>query len=284
MTQNNAVQTKRESPVDRLKNVMATDSIQQQFKNALADNSNIFTASLVDLYASDKYLQSCDPALVVVEALKAATLKLPISKALGFAYIIAYNGKPQFQLGYKGMVQLAMRSGVYKFINAGTVFEGELNSFNKLTGQVDLTGNKISDKSIGYFSYIETTNGFSKTMYKSKEDMEAHGKKYSKSYNQGSSPWKKEFDGMGEKTMLRMLLGKFGQMSIDMAEGMAPESDPDFVDDGGYFEQGNQVLLDVDVDGGVNPETGEISETVIASEKVEAPTKEDLEKLVEPPY
>jgi len=273
MAQGNEVAKKQATPVDKLKQVMASDSIQQQFKNALADNANLFTASLVDLYAGDSHLQKCEPALVVLEALKAATLKLPISKSLGFAYIVAYGGKPQFQLGYKGMVQLAMRSGVYKCINAGTVYEGELRSSSKLTGEIDLTGTKISDNPIGYFAYIETINGFKKTMYCNIDDMLEHGKKYSKSYNQPSSPWKKEFDRMAEKTMLRMLLGKYGQMSIDMADGMAQEADPDYVGDGGYSDNGNKEYIDVDTD------TGEVKNI-----DTEAPTEADLAKEMEPGY
>ncbi len=212
------------TPVDQLKTVMASPSVQQQFQNALEENSGIFVASLIDLFASDTYLQKCQPNLVVMEALKAATLKLPINKSLGFAYIVPYKGAPQFQLGYKGMVQLAMRSGVYKHLNADIVYEGELVKTNKLTGDIDLSGEKTSDKVVGYFSYIETVNGFRKTMYCSREDMEKHGQKYSASYSRKSSPWKKEFDGMAIKTMLRMLLGKYGLMTVDMADGMAMDT------------------------------------------------------------
>jgi recombination protein RecT len=278
MAQGNEVAKKQATPVDKLKHVLASDSIQQQFKNALADNANLFTASLVDLYAGDSYLQKCEPSLVVLEALKAATLKLPISKSLGFAYIVAYGGKPQFQLGYKGMIQLAMRSGVYKCINAGTVYEGELRSSSKLTGEIDLTGTKISDNPIGYFAYIETINGFKKTMYCNIDDMREHGKKYSKSYNQPSSPWKKEFDGMAEKTMLRMLLGKYGQMSIDMADGMAQEADPDYVGDGGYSDNGNKDFIDVDTD------TGEVKQVDDTEASTEAEAEADLKKEMEPGY
>jgi recombination protein RecT len=245
----------QKTPVNRLKDVMASSSVQQQFKNALAEKSNLFVASLIDLYASDDYLQNCEPQLVVMEALKAATLNLPINKSLGFAYIVPYKkqGKqlPQFQLGYKGMVQLAMRTGQYKYINADVVCEGEYRGFNKLTGELDISGVAESDKVIGYFAHIETVNGFSKTMYMPREQMEQHGKKYSKSYDRDSSPWKSEFDGMAKKTMLRMLLGKYGIMSIDMADGMAAEREPE--DDQGYLETANNQLIDIDT------ETGEIA-------------------------
>lgn len=232
-------------PVDRLKQVMASPSVQQQFQNALDKNSNLFVASLIDLYASDTYLQQCEPAQVVAEALKAATLKLPINKSLGFAYIVPYKkqGKqiPQFQLGYRGMIQLAMRSGIYKYLNADIVYEGEYRGYSKLTGDLDLTGEKKSDIVIGYFAYIESVNGFKKAVFATREDMEAHAKKYSKAYGRDSSPWQTEFDQMAIKTMLRKLLSKYGLMTVDMADGM--QSDNDFDED--YRTQANSTPFDM---------------------------------------
>lgn len=218
-------------PVDRLKQVMASPSVQQQFQNALDKNSNLFVASLIDLYASDTYLQQCEPSQVVAEALKAATLKLPINKSLGFAYIVPYKkqGKqiPQFQLGYRGMIQLAMRSGIYKYLNADVVYEGEYRGYSKLTGNLDLDGEKKSYIVIGYFAYIESVNGFKKSVFCTRDDMEKHAQKYSKAYSRDSSPWQTEFDQMAIKTMLRRLLSKYGLMTVDMADGMQAENDFD---------------------------------------------------------
>jgi recombination protein RecT len=232
-------------PVDRLKTVMASPSVQQQFQNALDKNSNLFVASLIDLYASDTYLQQCEPAQVVAEALKAATLKLPINKSLGFAYIVPYKKQgtqiPQFQLGYKGMIQLAMRSGIYKYLNADVVYEGEYRGYSKLTGNLDLDGEKKSDIVIGYFAYIESVNGFKKSVFCTREDMEKHAQKYSKAYNRDSSPWQTEFDQMAIKTMLRRLLSKYGLMTVDMADGMQAEND--FEEE--YRTQANSVPLDM---------------------------------------
>jgi recombination protein RecT len=221
-------QERNVTPVARLKNVLANDSVQEQFRNALADNASLFTASLIDLYASDTYLQNCDPQLVVMEALKAATLKLPINKSLGFAYIVPYKKKgkqiPQFQIGYKGMIQLAMRTGQYRFINAGYVYEGEFIGENRLTGEVNLSGEKISDEVVGYFAYIQTINGFTKTAYMSVSDMEQHGRKYSKAYSNKYAPWQTEPHKMGRKTMLRQLLGTYGIMSVEMSAAFESES------------------------------------------------------------
>lgn len=203
-------------PVDVLKSIMASSSVQEQFKNALKDNSGPFVASIIDLYNGDDYLQKCNPTQVVMECLKAATLKLPINKSLGFAYIVPYNGVPQFQIGYKGLIQLAMRTGQYRIINADMVYEGEFRTMNKLTGEFDLTGEKKSDTIVGYFAHIEMLNGFSKTLYMTKDKVTAHAKKYSKSFSKDSSPWKKEFDAMAIKTVLRNLLGHYGFLSVDM--------------------------------------------------------------------
>ena len=250
------------SPVNRLKSVMASPSVQEQFQNALAENSRLFVASLIDLYASDTYLQQCDPSLVVMEALKAATLKLPINKSLGFAYIVPYKkqGKqiPQFQLGYRGMLQLAQRSGIYRYINAGPVYDGEYRGFNKLTGDLDLTGAKASDTIVGYFAYLETVNGFKKCVFSTREDMEKHAQKYSKAFSRDGSPWQTEFDAMAEKTMLRRLLSKYGLLSIDMAESLGSENG--FDDE--YRASANTITLDVAGDetitGSIDQETGEV--------------------------
>jgi recombination protein RecT len=262
MSEQNAVAAR---PIDRLKQVMASPSVLQQFQNALDKNSNLFVASLIDLYASDTYLQQCDPAQVVAEALKAATLKLPINKSLGFAYIVPYKkqGKqiPQFQLGFKGMIQLAMRSGIYKYLNADLVYEGEYQGYSKLTGELDLSGTRTGDAVVGYFAYIESTNGFKKSIYATRADIEAHAKKYSKAYERDSSPWKTEFDQMAIKTMLRKLLSKYGLMTVDMADGM--RSEEDFEND--YRANANSVPLDMGrLPETINHETGEVidAETV----------------------
>jgi len=220
---------KQPTAVDRLKMVIASPSVQEQFANALRDNSSLFVASLIDLYASDTYLQKCEPRLVVLEALKAATLKLPINKSLGFAYVVPYKKQgvpvPQFQIGYRGLIQLAMRSGIYRCINADVVLEGELKKIDKLSGLIDLDGVAISDLVVGYFAYLETTNGFRKTLYKSRDDIENHAKRYSKAWEQEKSPWHSNFNEMAVKTTLRMLLGKYGLLSVEMASAMDESDD-----------------------------------------------------------
>jgi recombination protein RecT len=247
-------------PVDALKNILEAPSVRKQFENALGDARNLFIASLIDLFSGDKYLQECNPNAVVMEALKAATLKLPINKSLGFAYIVAYKKVPAFQLGYRGMIQLAMRSGVYKYLNADVVFEGEYQGSDKLTGAVDLTGKATGGPVIGYFAYLETLNGFKKTIYWSVDKVVEHAKKFSQSYGRNGSAWQTNFDEMAKKTVLRALLSKYGLFTIEMADGFHAEEDEPA--DTEYRQTANSDVIDVDPEptpANVNPETGEVT-------------------------
>ncbi len=250
------------TPVQKMKSIINVDSVQEQFKNALQDQAPLFIASLIDIYSNDKNLQKCEPKDVIMEALKAATLKLPINKQLGFAYIVPYGSEPQMQIGYKGYIQLAMRTGQYKYINADVVYEGELKGHNKLTGEVDLSGEATSDKVVGYFAYIETVNGFRKPLYWTKEKVLAHAKRYSKSFNSKSSAWQTNFDEMALKTMLRNLLSKYGVMSVEMMNAFtadsADERTPEAQVEDEIRENANSEVIDIQATP-VEPEEGEIT-------------------------
>lgn len=251
-----------------LKKILNADSVQEQFKNALGKNANTFIASVIDLFNSDSKLRECNPNQVVMEALKAAVLKLPINKSLGFAYIIPFNNsypkkdqygrdmigqdgkkiwekkmEPTFQLGYKGYIQLAMRTGQYRTLNADVVYEGELRKVSKLTGEIAFDGEKKSDKVIGYFCYFELLNGFNKTLYVTVEQMAKHAKRYSKGLKKevtveqlialADMPvstddtktvgWLGNFHSMGVKTVVRNLLGKYGYLSVEMQNAIADD-------------------------------------------------------------
>ena len=218
-------------PIDKLKSILNAESVQEQFRAVLKENAGAFVASIIDLYNTDKTLQMCEPAAVVMEALKAASLKLPINKQLGFAWIVPYKdnktGKyiPTFQLGYRGYTQLCMRTGAYRYINADVVYEGELVKRDKLTGEIELDENKrVSDKKIGYFAFIETLNGFRKSLFMTVDEVTEHAKKYSKSYGSKNSPWVSDFDAMALKTCLRLLLSKYGIMSVEMQRAYIEDS------------------------------------------------------------
>lgn len=239
------VTANKPSPVDRLKTVLNTQSVQEQFKNALKEGAPLFVASVIDLYNTDNKLQQCPPAEVIVECLKAATLKLPINKNLGFAYVIPYNKSvlvngqwvkephPQFQMGYRGYIQLAMRTGAYRSINNGIIYEGMSIEENFLTGEITITGHKKSDGAIGYFAYMEMLNGFKKAIYWSKERVLTHAKRYSKSYIakdekfDEKSAWATNFDEMAQKTLIRYLISHYGIMSVEMIGALTSDNADD---------------------------------------------------------
>jgi recombination protein RecT len=233
MTNNNnssnglQVQPKTQTKADLMLDFFKKETVQAQLQNTVQDNKESFIASVIDLYTGDTYLQGCQPELVAMQALKAAVMKLPVIKSLGFAYIVPYkkNGTliPQLQIGYKGLIQLAIRTNQYEIINADVVFEGEYRTQNKLTGEFDLSGSRTSDKIIGYFAHFRMTNGFSKTLFMTKEKVIAHAQKYSKSYNEQFSPWKTEFDAMAIKTVLRGLLSHWGYLSTEMQNAITDE-------------------------------------------------------------
>lgn len=222
------------TPVDRLKTAINSASVQEQFKNALQDSAPLFAASLLDVYSSDSYLQQCEPKAVIMEALKAATLRLPINKNLGFAWIIPrWSSKenkyvPGFQTGWKGVVQLAQRTGQYRYINCGEVYEGELRKADKLTGEIDIYGDKTSDVIVGYFAYIELISGFKKASYWTREQIEAHAIKYNPECKKAKklvSNWLDNFDSRAKSTVLKHLISKYGIMSVEMAEVIAKENE-----------------------------------------------------------
>lgn len=203
------------STVPQLKNMLAGESVKQRFKEILGQKAPGFISSILSVTNSNALLQKADPASIMNAAVIAATLDLPINGSLGFAYIVPYGGQAQFQIGYKGLVQLAMRSGQYKTINVSEVYEGEIKNVNRFTGEYEF-GDKTSDKVIGYMAYFKLINGFEKYFYMTREEAERHGKKYSQTFKRGTGLWSTEFDTMSKKTALKMLLSKFGILSIEM--------------------------------------------------------------------
>lgn len=222
--------TLKTNSLAKLKGILNNETMQQNFRNILAENAGAFMASIIELYQSDGALQKCDPNRVVLEALKAATLKLPINKQLGFAYIIPYNSVPTFQLGFRGLIQLAQRSGQYRYINADVVCEGESVNYNRITGMLEISGTAKSETPVGYFAYFQLLNGFEKCVYWTREKVEAHAKRYSKAWSKADSPWHTNFDAMALKTVLKTIISKYGVMSVEFANAIANDSVDDRVE------------------------------------------------------
>ena len=232
--------------------------IQAQIKRSLKDNSGAFMASMIDLFTSEKALQDCDPAKVVAECVKAAALNLPLAKSLGFAYVVPYKNVPTFIIGYKGILQLAQRSKQYQTINADVVYEGELVGFDKLRGMIDLSGERKSDKVIGYFAYFKTIYGFEKVLYMTKEEVQAWGKKYSKSFSSSYSPWQTEFDKMALKTVLLRLIRTYGIMSTELADAITQDTQETVSRE--IEQNANSVTIDIQAEV-VDTETGEVTDS-----------------------
>lgn len=177
-----------------------------------------FISSVISVANGSKQLRTADPMTVVGAAMVAATLQLPIVPTIGLAYIVPYKGQAQFQIGYRGLIELAERSGQFKNIIDEVVYEGQLIRKNKFTGEYIFDEDaKTSDKVIGYMARFDLINGFSKTIFWTKEEIEAHAMKYSQAYRSGwDCPWKSDYDAMARKTVLKALFSKYAPKSIQM--------------------------------------------------------------------
>lgn len=220
------------------------------------DRATRFIASISSAVATNQDLQQCDAGTILSGALLGESLNLSPSPQLGQYYLVPFNKKTgrkdeigqdiytkvaQFQLGYKGYIQLAIRSGQYKKLNVLAIKKGELVRYDPLNEEIEV--NLIDDEierenaeTVGYYAMFEYTNGFRKSMYWSKNKMEKHALKYSKGYSahKGYTYWEKDFDGMAYKTMLRQLISKWGIMSIDMQQ--AVEKDMSAINTDGTYE------------------------------------------------
>lgn len=253
--------------VNEFKSVLNSQTVRAQLSHSLKGKAGAFMSSMIDLYSGDTSLQQCDPEKVALEAIKAASLDLPIVKSLGYAYVVPYKKVPTFVVGYKGLIQLAQRTGQYKIINADVVYEGELLGFDKLSGIPDIGGERISDKVVGYFAYFRLLNGHEHVFYMSKTDMEAYGKRYSPSYNSNYSPWQTEFDKMALKTVLRQLLSKWGPTSTEMQKAEAYDDKGD-TPETEIQKNANKTVIDID------PSTGEVKELPEPQEQPSIPVEE----------
>lgn len=212
-----------------VKSLFENEAMKARVNEILGKNAATFTTSVIQLVNQSKELAECDPVSVVNSAMVAATLDLPLNQNLGFAYVIAYNVKKgndwakvaQFQLGYKGFKQLAMRTGQFVNISQTDVRLGELKTRDRLRGTIDFEWidsevARLAAPIIGYVSFFQLQNGYSSTFYMSVEEIEAHAKKYSKSYaKSGTGLWKDDKKGMSEKTVTKLNLSKNAPLSVD---------------------------------------------------------------------
>lgn len=218
-----------------VKGLMDNPSIKKRFEGVLKEKAPQYMSSIVNLVNSDTNLQKCDGMSVIASCMVAATMDLPVDKNLGYAWVVPYGSRAQFQMGYKGYIQLALRTGQYKAINVVEIREGELVSWNPLTEEIEVDFSKReSDAVIGYAGYFNLINGFEKTVFWTKEEVNNHANKFSKTINSKNSVWKSNFDAMAKKTVLRNLLSKWGILSIEMQKAYTADEgliNKEFMDD-----------------------------------------------------
>lgn len=249
------------------------DGMRKRFDELLGKRSAQFVSSIVSMVNADKNMQQAfmeSPMTVIQAALKAATFDLPIDQNLGYAYIVPFKNykkdtgtkkmEATFILGWKGMHQLALRTGAYKTINVVDVREGELKSYNRLTEEV--TVDFIEDEEerekhpvVGYVGYYRLVNGAEKTIYMSVKAIEAHERKFRKGEYQGKG-WRDDWDAMARKTVYRQLIGKWGVMSIDYQTRDEGKQLADVITDDASAENGLAGVIDTDLV--TDPTTGEV--------------------------
>lgn len=212
-------------------------SIQKRIEDLLDKRSSQFTTSLITAVNANERLARCKPETVLNAALTAASMDLPINPNLGFAALVPYGNECQFQMQYKGFLQLAQRSGKYRTIAATEVYEGQLLTNDPLRGiTFDWSVPPVGEP-IGYAAFFELLNGFEKTSYMTREQIESHARKYSKAYQSDlraqkeDSPWSTNFDAMAKKTVLKLLISTYGPQSTEMQSAI--ESDQAVITDQG---------------------------------------------------
>jgi recombination protein RecT len=207
-----------------IRGLMASDIVKSKFTEILGKNGPSFMSAVTTLATTTK-LSECEPKSILSAAIAAASLDLQVTPSLGFAALVPYNSKngkvAQFQVMSKGLIQLALRSGQFRSINVTEIYEGEFGFENRLTGEINLSGERKSDKIIGYAAYFELLNGFCKSLYMTVDKVREHGKRYSKTYTSPASPWVTNFDAMAKKTVLKLLLSRYAPLSIQMQSAIS---------------------------------------------------------------
>lgn len=262
VNQNNSVQGLLKNP-----------AIQKKFNDVLKDKSNSFTSSLISLVNGDGNLSDSEPMSIVASAMQAAQLDLPIEKQLGLAYIVPFNGKDratgkwvkkaQFMLGYKGYIQLAQRSGQYRKLTVDVLYEGELIYWDRFKEDLKYDMNaKTSDEVVGYFGHFELLNGFEKTVYWTKEQVEKHRIENNKAKDKRklTGVWASNYDAMAQKTVIRNLLSKWGILSVEMQNALVNDDTVNDIDDSGQIQRVDvtESVDDVQVEINQNANTEEL--------------------------
>lgn len=287
-------QKKVPGPVAQVKNLLAEESVKARFQEVLGKKAPQFMASIVNVVSASDQLKKCQPNSIMAAAFVAASFDLPIDSNLGFAALVPYKRKlknketgqwvevdlAQFQMMYKGFVQLAIRTGEYEKMNCSVVYEDELKSYNPITGECEFVtdfkdckqrNNGETDKIAGYYAWFRLRSGFTKELFMNKDEVINHAKTYSQSYrydlkdNKQSSRWTTDFDAMAKKTVIKLLLSKWGILSVEMQKALTDDQKT-------FDENGNEAY------GDNMPDIIEAEDPFLNAEKNrELPTEEPVE-------
>ena len=261
VTNNQLAEVKQQS----IATFLATDSVKENVAKIVGEkDTQRFISSLVSAVQTNPSLAECTNKSLLNAALLGQSLNLPQSPQLANFYFVPFKNtkagvtEATFQLGWRGYMALAMRSGQYKKIHVTDIREGELKAYNPIEDEYEFSPitdmqERLKKPVIGYYAYFVLVNGFKKTLYWSREQMDEHAKKYSQSYRKGwdSSLWKSDFDKMAYKTMLRQLISKYGPMSVDMERAYV--GDQSVIGDNGNVDYIDNVPDEPEK--GVNPFT-----------------------------
>lgn len=265
MANENAVQKKV-----TVATLVHSEKFNKHIEETLGHRTPQFMTSVTSLVNSNKAFENCDPYSVFDACLAAASMNLPVNKDLGQAWIIPYGNKAQLQIGWKGYIQLAQRSGLFKTINTTDVREGEIVSRDPLTGDIEFKwiqndAERNEKPVVGYLAYFKLLNGFEKNLYMTVEELQAHGAKYSKTYKSGSSVWKTDFAAMASKTVLKLLLNRYAPLDIVpvLAEAIAADQ----TDGKGDYIDNPRNMEIVDAMMGSSEEQDNAAEAEIVKEK-----------------
>lgn len=274
------------SDLTQFNRTITNPKTQEYLQNVLSEKKNSFVNNITALVSNNQKLQECEPLSLMYAGIKATALDLPLDANLGFAYVIPFRNnkenkvEAQFQMGYKGFIQLAIRSGQFKTINVTEVKEGELIEWDMLSGEVKFKAlpNREELKTIGYAAYFRLTNGFEKTLYSTVESIEKHAKKYSQTYSssnqyvQKSSKWNTDFDAMAKKTVLKLLLSRFAPLSVEMQSAII--NDQSIITEKGnkYVDNDTDIIVAEEIENNGN------KEVITAFEEQETQTTTEEEK------
>lgn len=267
------------SVVAQVKGIISQDTVKKKFEEVLGKKAPQFLASITNVVAGSTQLKKCPANTIMGAAFVAATYDLPVDSNLGFAAIVPYNNnkynlqtkqwekhpEAQFQMMYKGFIQLAIRSGYYEKMNCSVVYKDELVSYNPITGEVEFVTdfskctqrmNGKSEDIAGYYAWFKLLTGFRKELFMTMTEVENHARKYSTAYrndlknDKNGSKWSTNFDAMALKTVIKLLLSKWGILSVDMQRAITDDqktfdeeggseygdNKPDIVEAGDPFE------------------------------------------------